>query len=381
VITSLIKGRNSRLALVFAVMALLSVLSTLVSAITDLGSNYRIYEYISTYRNIHGEYPVPGAQSPISGDYRDYTPVNSLIYRALFSASDSYKKFVFLSYELIILGLGLVITSRLAAKGLLSDLCFKAIILYFLLSPLVWRMMSGDDKTYLFTLPMLIVFVFETRNLPLSSVCVGLYAGWTGAGAAVLPLILGLNKASWNRRILWFGVAVVIFLACFAVDGRDGIDAIKYRQLREAHEPFWYSIWRILPFGDVRSVRAATTAIYVLIVGWLALKERMPRRVAIIVASSAYLLFSNNTDHTRLLFFIPTLVFCFQKTATQVIFLAISSALFLVIHKVGGVQAGDRIGILTVVLLCNAPLLWAIGAAIIRAIAASARGGSCNALS
>lgn len=340
------------------------------------GPNYSIYRYMSEFATATGRYPSPtdGIEHQADPKYRDYTPLNALVYRAIFAASESADQWVFLGYQLAMLLAGLLLLGRLARLQAIPEASFAAILAYFTLHPLVHRTLAGDDKALYFTLPVLCLVA--ARRSPLAaSASVGLYAGWLGLGAAAIPVLPGLARGHTRRAIALMALATAVAAILTLADGADGLAAIANRLEREGMEPFAYSIWRLLPDPLWPAARLPVTLAFVAAFALLHWKGRISFDQAFVTAASAYLLLSNNTVPTRLLLFCPVLILCFRSSPARIGYLAFTFVALPAVHLVTRARnAGfeDPTVVLAASLLCNLPLLIPLLTVVSRAVRAPA---------
>jgi hypothetical protein len=258
---------------------------------------------------------------------------------------------------------GLFISSKLIKKNILSDDFTTLCVLFFLLNPLTYRVLGGDDKAAYFLMPLICIYAYQYSNA-LTASLMGIFAGWAGIGAAAVPLLLGLPNTPPRRRIILLLAASSIFVLLLFSDGLDGLDAINNRAERELETPFWFSIWRWLPSSVWPIARYPVIGLFILAVLFLFAKRKISFPVALVVSICTYLLFSNNTVPTRIMFFTPLLMVCFDNHAARlryIVFAYFSIIITYAFIKLPGEYSELLIKILGVG-LCNAimviPILY-----------------------
>lgn len=362
--------RNRHILIAAAILALFGC-SAWLDTKTDIGFNFRIYQYMSIFRNTHDRYPDvrDDATASISSIYRDYTPLNSVIYRGLFSIT-THHHVVFVLYQLTILGVGFLALGRLYEETWLSPVEFLALIAFFVANPLVWRLLSTEDKALFFTLPTVCLLSCARRSATGLAVGTGLLAGWTGIGLTTLPLLAAMRSVNVRTRAAMFIAAATIVIACLASAGMDGIVAIRNREARELLPPFWFSIWRILPGGDSHLIRMSVTAAFMVSITALVWLGRARFVAGFLSATATYLLFSNTSSSNRTLLFLPLFIFVFDSPSGRLVFL-LFTMISLGLSEIGTSSVAtlqgwhvdlspgkplDPAGI-GLVLLCNAPVV------------------------
>lgn len=326
------------------------------------GANYTIYKYISSYQLRAGNYPSKqdGVDHPVSPDFRDYTPFNSVVYKAVFSTGAKFSQGVFFLWQLGMLLMGLFLVRKCSGSFL-----YYLSIIYFTSNPLCARWLLGDDKAG-FLLGPILPIAANAAGWPAActAITVGFYGGWTGLGLssmAAMPALAGrrLNTLVWLSCLAF---AVVLTLAC--VDGIAGLESITNRLNREELAPFWYTIWRLFPAAAMDFGRTPVVAGFLALIATQCWRGRIAFQQAIILSSCAYLLFSNNTVPNRIFFFAPLLATLFRTRWAQASYLCGTSAAVFATHmltkampSMPGADATNSLGLFGTVVLCNAPLV------------------------
>lgn len=322
------------------------------------GANYTIYKYISEYKWQHGVYPsiTDGVNHMVHPSYRDYTPFNSIVYEIIF-LSNNYDQLIYLIYQTVVLTIGFYVLCFLAVSRYLSIYTLVAISLYFLLNPLVIITLLGDDKAIFFTLPLLCIWIARRwpKFLPFA---VGVFAGWSGLGVVALPL-LWFQVKRIPKKIMFSLIGFVIAIGLLLILGEESLSFFQNRLMRNAKDPFWFSIWRVLPeffWPDVRAPLFLFMASIIMYKHW----EKVIRfDIALLGLSALYFLFANNTVHTRLLMFLPLLTFCFERERSRWAFLLIGFSTGGIIHMFIIAKLHETYSELMVI-VCNLPLLLAL---------------------
>jgi hypothetical protein len=291
-------------------------------------SNYNIYRSTAIWVNSTGSLPERGdtLARGVQGVYADFTAMNLLIYRVLFSAeSDKVQKALFLSYQFIIYGLGIMFVIKARDRLGLSRLHSRALAL-IVASPLVAAYTSFflDDKALMFTLPVVALIVSSRWWRPITT---GVTAAWAGIGILTLSLLGRRDVPPVKREMsTTFGIhyfdlrAVAIGLVAFGAvtfaAGSQSVVLLQNRALRESQPPFAFSVWRL--FGSyyvpVRLGILALIGVALLIVAY----RYVATYSEVFVALTALLLLaSTNTVPGRVVAFLPLGVLVFRSSVSR----------------------------------------------------------------
>jgi len=259
----------------------------------------------------------------------------------------------------------------MSAVGLIPREFTAATALFLLANPLTYRVLGGDDKGAFFFMPLVCIYAFHFGALP-AAVAIGVFAGWTGMGAAAIPLLLGLPGTTLRRRLTLAAVAAGIMALMLAVDGAEGLVALTNRAARELEPPFWFSIWRWFPAEAWPAARAPVIAAFIFAVTALLRVRRISFNLAFVLAVSVYLLFSNNTVPTRIMFFAPLLMICFQSEAGRLRYMTFAFVAIIAAYAL--IKAPDAWRELLMgsagVAICNAVMAIPIAVVLLRVLRA-----------
>lgn len=307
--------------------------SYILSQKLNPGANYSIYKYISEHKNESGLFPRKddGHKHRYSPSYVDYTPFNSVVYRAIFRAPDNLDLAIFITYQAALMTAGILLLLHLSCSGVFTISHPVPTAIYFALNPLALRMLASDDKANLFFLPLLCITALISYPR-LSGVFTGLFAGWSGLG---VPALLVPFMAVHGKILIRFVVTtsgILLCIALFFAEGKESLYFFANRSAREVRDPFWFSIWRLFPDAIWLPLRQFSTigllgGIYLLL--WL---KRIKPWEAFICLCSTYLLFSNNTVPTRVLFFVPICALLVEDNKIRMSYLFCSGFLLTFFH-------------------------------------------------
>lgn len=347
------------------------IFSAAMSILLGPLSNYQIYEYFSTYYISHGVYPVhePGVVHPFEISYRDYSPLNGLIYRAIFSVSDEWRVVFFSLYQAALLSLALALAWRMSNAGILPSEFPAATAVFLLANPITFRVVGGDDKGAFLLMPLACIYAFNFGAVP-AAVAIGVFAGWTGFGAATIPLLLGLPGTALRRRLELVAIATGVMVLLLAAEGSDGLVSLANRAERELLPPFWYSIGRWFPAEVWPTARVPIIAVFLLVIMALLQVKRIAFSQAFVLAASVYLLFSNNTVPTRFMFFAPLLMICFQSKVGRLRYIALTYLAIIAAYALvyAPIEWRDLLIGSAGVAICNGVLLIPISITLLRAL-------------